>query len=271
MYPNNASFIALTDGFYIPVSFIGSLELLRCPVVFPAQLPRLGKETKSMEEAAGTIWRGCKVCIHSTNIKQGKYWTKQAFSALKGQPDIKYLVIITMSSTNRKVSVSRGDSHSHCAEMLLHKKGDTRSRDINTGSGFPGGSVIICLQCRTHRFNSWVRKIPWRRAQQPTPVFLPGKFHGQRSLEGYGPWGCKDLNMTEQLTHTNTGRDTCVHLYSEVFYPLCIYAGAHVCNLPLIPMEVSTLHFIYIYIYVSNVVRIYQTILPELHKFPFAP
>ena len=33
-----------------------------------------------------------------------------------------------------------------------------------------------------------------------TPVFLPGKFHGQRSLAGYSPWGCKELNMTEQLS-----------------------------------------------------------------------
>ena len=37
------------------------------------------------------------------------------------------------------------------------------------------------------RFDPWVRKIPWRREQQPTPVFLPGEFHGQRSLAGYGP------------------------------------------------------------------------------------
>ena len=39
---------------------------------------------------------------------------------------------------------------------------------------------------------SWVRKIPWRRAQQPTPVFLPGEPHGQRSLVGYSPWGRKE-------------------------------------------------------------------------------
>jgi len=37
------------------------------------------------------------------------------------------------------------------------------------------------------RFNSWFRKIPWRRACQPTPVFLPGESHGQRSLAGYSP------------------------------------------------------------------------------------
>ena len=39
------------------------------------------------------------------------------------------------------------------------------------------------------RFNLWVGKIPWRREQLPTPVFLPGKFHGQRNLAGYSPWG----------------------------------------------------------------------------------
>ena len=43
----------------------------------------------------------------------------------------------------------------------------------------------IYLRCRRCSFDSWVRKIPWRRKWQPTPVFLPGKFHGQRSLVGY--------------------------------------------------------------------------------------
>jgi len=38
--------------------------------------------------------------------------------------------------------------------------------------------------------------IPWRRKWQPTPVFLPGKFHGQKSLEGYSPWGRKELDLT---------------------------------------------------------------------------
>ena len=42
----------------------------------------------------------------------------------------------------------------------------------------------ICLQCRRPGFDPWVRKIPWRRKWQPTLVFLPGEFHGQRSLHG---------------------------------------------------------------------------------------
>ena len=43
--------------------------------------------------------------------------------------------------------------------------------------------------CRRYGFNPWVRKIPWRRKWQPSPVFLPGESHGQRSLAGYNPWG----------------------------------------------------------------------------------
>ena len=70
---------------------------------------------------------------------------------------------------------------------------------------FPGGSAVrIRLQRRRrrrHRWDSWVRKIPWRREWQPTPVFLPGKFHGQRSLVGYSPWGGKELDMTEAIEH----------------------------------------------------------------------
>ena len=47
------------------------------------------------------------------------------------------------------------------------------------------------------RFDPWVRKIPLRRARQPTPVFLPGESHGQRSLFGYGSLVCKESDTTE--------------------------------------------------------------------------
>ena len=59
----------------------------------------------------------------------------------------------------------------------------------------------IC-QCRRHGFDPWVRNFCWRKKWQPTPVFLPGKSHGQRSLVGYSPWSCKrvkhDLATKEQ-------------------------------------------------------------------------
>ena len=48
-------------------------------------------------------------------------------------------------------------------------------------------------------FDSWVGKIPWRRKRQSTPALLPGKSHGRRSLIGYGPWGHKESDATEQL------------------------------------------------------------------------
>ena len=47
------------------------------------------------------------------------------------------------------------------------------------------------------RFNCWVGKIPWRRKWQFSPIFLPGKFHGERSLVGYCLWEHRELDMTE--------------------------------------------------------------------------
>ena len=58
----------------------------------------------------------------------------------------------------------------------------------------PGGSVVKESSCKGSRhrrcqFNPWVGKISWRRKWQPTPIFLPGELHGQRSLVPYSPWG----------------------------------------------------------------------------------
>ena len=67
--------------------------------------------------------------------------------------------------------------------------------------GFPDGSdgkASVCNWGRP-RFDPSVRKIPWRRQWQPTPVLLPGKSHGWRSLVGYSPCGCKESGMTEWL------------------------------------------------------------------------
>ena len=74
--------------------------------------------------------------------------------------------------------------------------------------GFPGGTsgkepTCQCRRHKRHRFNPWVGKIPWRRAWQPMPVFLPGKSHGQRSLVGYSPWGLKESDATERLHFTS--------------------------------------------------------------------
>ena len=58
-------------------------------------------------------------------------------------------------------------------------------------------------------FDPWVRKISWSKKWQPIPVFLPGRYHGHRSLAGYSIWGHKQSDMTEWLnTHTHTHTHT---------------------------------------------------------------
>ena len=60
-------------------------------------------------------------------------------------------------------------------------------------------------------------KIPWRRKWQPTPVFLPGKSCGQRSLEGYSPWGCRELDTNEVTENTK------VRLVKAMVFPVVMY------------------------------------------------
>ena len=79
---------------------------------------------------------------------------------------------------------------------------------VSNPRGFPGGTTRkepVC-QCRRHKrcqLSPSVGKIPWRRARQPTPVFLPGESHGQRSLAGCSPWGHKELDTTEATRHSH--------------------------------------------------------------------
>ena len=63
--------------------------------------------------------------------------------------------------------------------------------------GFPGGASgkeppANATDIKRCGFDPWIRKVPWRRKWQPTPVFLPGKSHGQRILVSYSSWGQKE-------------------------------------------------------------------------------
>ena len=60
-------------------------------------------------------------------------------------------------------------------------------------------------------FKKYNIMLPRRRKWQPTPVFLPGEIHGQRNLAGYSPWGCRESDTTEQLTHMLPTRVTIIH------------------------------------------------------------
>ena len=91
----------------------------------------------------------------------------------------------------------------------------------------PGGTSHKEPACQfrrqeRHRFSSWVGKIPWRRAWQPIPVFLPGESYGQRSLAGYSPGGHKSWTWLKQLS-----------------MPACTVSGSH--NRPFLECSEKTM------------------------------
>ena len=73
------------------------------------------------------------------------------------------------------------------------KQFNTHSNIRLTCSSLHGHFMLLCVYTHTHTH--------MRRVWQPTPIFLPGEFHGQGSLAGYSPWSRKESNMAEQLTH----------------------------------------------------------------------
>ena len=83
--------------------------------------------------------------------------------------------------------------------------------------GFPSGAkgktpTCQCRRCKDGGSITGSGKIPWRRKWQLSPTFFPGESRGQRSLEGYSPWGGKELDMTEHMhTHTHTRARTHAH------------------------------------------------------------
>ena len=129
--------------------------------------------------------------------------------SLRGQVRLKrkgkYLAIRESLRTFIQGSFSR-----KVMKQTLAGKGRTGSEAVeilNVDYFFQGlprwlsGKESAC-QCRQHRrpgFNPWVRMIPWRRKWKPTPVFLPRKSQGQRSLEGYSPGGPEESDTTERL------------------------------------------------------------------------
>ena len=78
---------------------------------------------------------------------------------------------------------------------------------LPTPVGFPGGAVVKNLPTNAGDWGSvpGLERFPWSRYWQPTPVFLPGKCHGQRRLVDCSPWGHTELDMTEHVatTHSN--------------------------------------------------------------------
>ena len=76
------------------------------------------------------------------------------------------------------------------------------------------GKELVCQfrRLKRCRFDSWIGSIPWGRTWQPTPVFLPGESHAQRSLAGNSPWGHTESDMTEVTYHAHRHLGTKIQL-----------------------------------------------------------
>ena len=102
--------------------------------------------------------------------------------------------VVTWPSLSLRVSVSFLLIQEHLSLDLGHTQIiSSRLRVISSETFYlfdrMAQTVKIHLQCGRPWFNPWVRKTHWRREGLPTPIFLPGKSHGQRSLVGYSSWG----------------------------------------------------------------------------------
>ena len=135
-------------------------------------------------------------CIFQAPGKRNKKTWKAMIYALKTTLSFYLSIDTTFLSTCNKSQ----DSQESCNKVFI--------RTIFL-DGFPrwhGGKEPVCqkkkkkepvCQCRRCGFDPWVRKIPWSRKWQHTPVFLPAKSHGHRGLMGYNPRGCKESDMTK--------------------------------------------------------------------------
>ena len=107
----------------------------------------------------------------------------------------------------------------------------------------------VCLQYERPELDPWVRKTAWRRKWQPTPVFLPGKPHGRRSLAGYSSQGCKESDTIYRLHF---------HFHVHIYMYVCMYTHMYLC----LCMHMCRYLCIHTYIYLS----IYLYIWPKTYN-----
>ena len=105
----------------------------------------------------------------------------------------------TAKSKKSKLNSSVMNLHTRVGDISPCSRGNSQSYGSTIGlPGWLSGKESAC-QCRRLKrcgFDPWIRKIPWRRKWELTPVFLPGKSHGQKSQAGYSPWGLKESDNT---------------------------------------------------------------------------
>ena len=110
---------------------------------------------------------------------------------------------------SRPFSVARKYMNFECSTDGVGQKGN-----------FSGGLAVICLQCRSGKrsnFDPWLEKVSWRRGQ-PTPIFLPGEAHGQRSLAGYSLQDHRESDTTPEVSQYTCDRETAIEKMTENFF-----------------------------------------------------
>ena len=152
-------------------------------------------------------------CSCLENPRDGGAWWAAVYGIAQSRTRLKWLSSINLCAKDRY----QLSSHPSILMLLLQQKAlDYEQANrmlrnwhcVSSSLGFPGDTRSKEPTCQFGRhkgwgFNPWIRKIRWRRAWQPTPVFLPGESHGQRSLVGYSPQGHKESDTTEGLSmHT---------------------------------------------------------------------
>ena len=185
-----------------------NLRLLHCRQFFTTEPPRspiqLVMNSNPVVLESKVKWKRCVYMLShfshaqlfvtlwtttlQTSLSMGFSRQEEYWSGLPFPPPNERGVRLNLSGLSNKARTSR----------YIH--------NVVNSVGFPGGAngkepTCPCRRFKRCGFDSRVGKIPWRRAWQPTPVFLPGESNGQRSLEGYSLWGHKKSDMTEVTWH----------------------------------------------------------------------
>ena len=134
---------------------------------------------------------------------------------------IKHLQTFAERTSQRHRSFS-GTRKLNCEKVWDKGKND-KHKNCQGCKGFAGGAVVKSPPAKAGNtrqgFDPWVRKIPWSRKWQSTPVFLSGESHGQRSLAGYSPWGHKEWDTAESLTLSLSSTCTCHEVHMRTLQP----------------------------------------------------